>query len=546
MRKRNVLSLVVLSLAFLIAGCGTSGDKKADKDTGSKNDTQVLKVLENAELPTMDLSQATDVVSFSAISQVMEGLYEFSDDSTAQPALATEVVEPTNDGKTYTFTLREDAKWSNGDPVTAHDFVFSWQRTVDPETGGQYAYLFDGFENFQAIQSGEKDPSELGVKALDDYTLEVNLSHPIPYLDSILAKPFMYPLNQKFVEEKGSNYGMDSDNVLYNGPFTLAEWDGTSITWKYIKNEHYHDADNVALEEIEVQVSKEDNTNANLFHAGDVDVAQIKGEFVEQELDNPELVTRTYPSTYYLQYNMTNELFKNKNVRQAINHLIDSKQITDNILKDGSLPIHAFVPKGIVNQETGADFYEDAGELMTTDIDKAKELWQKGMEELGKDAFEITLTTSDTDSSKKVSEYIQAILAENLDGLTVNIANVPFKNRLDAQSSGDFDVVLAGWAATFNDPIDFLQLVQSENGMNYGKFVNETFDGLLEDSSVTYATDNEKRWETLLEAQELFMDEAPITPLYQSSETFLVKDYVKGLKYRALGSPYYKNVSIEP
>ena len=544
MKKKLLFSIGVLSMASLLVACSSGKKATTTKDSASTETAQTLRVLENAELPTMDLSLATDVVSFSAISQVMEGLYEFADDSTAQPAMAKEVVEPTNDGKTYTIPLREDAKWSNGDPVTAHDFVFSWQRTVNPATGGEYAYLFDGFANFAAIQKGEKDPSELGVKALDDYTLEITLDYSIPYLNSILAKPFMYPLNEKFVTEKGKDYGTNSDNVLYNGAFTLADWDGTNVSWKYLKNENFHDADNVKLDEIDVTVSKEDATNVNLFHADDVDVVQIKGEFVEQELENPELVTRIYPSTSYLQYNFDNEVLKNKNIRQAFNHIIDSEVLTSNILKDGSLPIRAFVPQGIVNSETGKDFNEEAGELMTLDEKEAQKYWQAGLKELGKDKVELTLLTSDTDSAKKISEFIQGVLTENFDGLTVNVSNVPFKNRLDAMSKQDFDFVLAGWAATFSDPVDFLQLVQGDNSMNYGKFNNAEFDKLLNDASVTYATDNGKRWEALLAAQDIFMEEVAMTPIYQSSETFLVKERVQGLKYRALGSPYYKNVSI--
>ncbi len=330
MKKWALTTIAASALVVSLAACST-GSKK-EEATGDKK--QVLKVLESAELPTMDISQATDVVSFSAISQVMEGLYEFADDSTSAPAIAKEVVAPTNDGKKYTIELRDDAKWSNGDPVTAKDFVYSWKRTVDPKTGSEYAYLFDGFENYKAISKGEKPAADLGVKAVDDHTLEINLEYPIPYLSSLLAKPTFYPLNEKFVEEKGKDYGTNSENMIYNGPFTLADWDGTSITWNYMKNDKYRDADKVKLDEVNVQVSKEIGTNVNLFKAGETDIAPIKGEYVDQEKENPELVTRIYPSTSYLQYNTENKVFANKNARNAITKLINSDQIAKNILKD--------------------------------------------------------------------------------------------------------------------------------------------------------------------------------------------------------------------
>ena len=535
------LTVIASSVGLMLTACN-SGNKK-EETTGDKK--QVLKVLENAELPTMDVSQATDVVSFSAISQVMEGLYEFANDSTSAPAIAEEVVNPTNDGKKYTIKLRKDAKWSNDDPVTANDFVYSWQRTADPKTGSEYAYLFDGFENYTAISKGEKPATDLGVKAIDDYTLEINLAYPIPYLSSILAKPTFYPLNKKFVEEKGKDYGTNSENMIYNGAFSLADWDGTSITWKYVKNDKFRAADKVKLDEVEVQVSKEIGTNVNLFKGGETDIAPIKGEYVDQEKKNPELVTRIYPSTSYLQYNTENKIFANENARNAITKLVNSDQIAKNILKDGSMAIEAFVPKGINNQDTGEDFAKEAGELMKTDVEGGKKLWEDAKKELGIDSASITLLTSDTDSAKKLSEYIQGLLTENLSGLTVTITSVPFKNRLDQMSKGDFDVVLAGWAATYADPYDFLQLFRSGGEQNYGKFSNEEYDKLLTESATTYATDNEKRWNTLLDAQKVLIDHSPVTPLYQASEAFLVNDRVEGLVYRAIGSPYYKNVSIK-
>ncbi len=344
MKKWALTTAAAGLLVVSLAACG-SGSKEKEATEDKK---QVLTVIESAELPTMDISQATDVVSFSAISQVMEGLYEFADDSTSAPAIAKEVATPTDDGKKYTIKLRDDAKWSNGDAVTANDFVYSWKRTVDPKTGSEYAYLFDGFENYKAISKGEKPAADLGVKAVDDHTLEINLEYPIPYLSSLLAKPTFYPLNEKFVEEKGKEYGTNSDNMIYNGAFTLSDWDGTSITWKYLKNDQFRAADKVKLDEVDVQVSKEIGTNVNLFKAGDTDIAPIKGEYVDQELDNPELVKRIYPSTSYLQYNTENKVFANKNARNAITKLINSDQIAKNILKDGSMAIEALYQEGLL------------------------------------------------------------------------------------------------------------------------------------------------------------------------------------------------------
>ncbi|MBE9388533.1 peptide ABC transporter substrate-binding protein [Vagococcus salmoninarum] len=542
--KKLGISLLILGSTIALASCSSKEQETAtDKPTGETS--QVLRVVEMSELPTMDLSQATDVVSFSAISQVMEGLYEFADNSSSQPAIAKEVVKPTNDGKKYTIALKENATWSNGEPVTAHDFVYSWQRTVDPKTASEYAYLFDGFLNYSEVVTGKKNPSELGVKALDDFTLEINLEYPIPYLSSILAKPTFYPQNQKFVEEKGDQYGMDSDSVLSNGPFELAEWDGTGMTWKYLKNDSYYQADKVKLDEIAVQVVKENGTSLNLYNSDEVEVIQVKGEFAQQESANQDLVLREYPGNYYIQYNFENAIFANKEARLAISKVIDSQQIASNILGDGSKELYGFVPSGIINPETEEDFSEKSGKLLTPDIEAGKAHWEKAKAELQLEQAEVTLLASDTDSAKKLAEYVQGVLTSELAGLKVNVSTVPFNNRLDAMSKGNFDFVLAGWAATYADPYDFLQLVNAGTTQNYGKWDNAEYTALLKTAATTYVNDNQKRWETLLEAHKLLIDNAPVTPLYQSSESYLVKEEVKGLVYRALGSPYYKNVSIE-
>ena len=543
--KRIVQGMMVASLTLLVAcGNNNSKDKTEDKkETGTAK--QSLTVVESSELPTMDISKATDVVSFSAISQVMEGLYEFADDSTSQPALAKEVVEPTEDGKKYTIKLKEDGKWSNGDPVTAHDFVYSWQRSADPKTASEYSHLFEGFKNYEEIKTSKKPATDLGVKATDDYTLEIELDYPIPYLDSLLAKPTFYPQHQKTVEEKGDSYATNSDNLVYNGAFKLAGWDGTNISWTYEKNENFRDADNVKLDEVKVEVVKENGTSLNMFQADEVDVIQVKGEFAQQQAGNEDLVIREYPSTYYMQYNFENKLAANKSFREAITYTIDSEEIASTILGDGSKAIEGFVPTGIVNPKTSGDFAKDSGKLMEASEDKAKASWEKAKKELGNEKLEFTLLASDTDSAKKLAEYVQGTLESGLEGLKVNVSTVPFANRLDKMSKGDFDIVLAGWAATFADPYDFLQLANKGTVQNYGKWEDDEFSQLLEESSTTYANDNENRWETLISAHKRMMAELPYTPLYQSSESFLVKPNVKGLVYRALGSPYYKNVSVE-
>ncbi|EGS7860873.1 peptide ABC transporter substrate-binding protein [Enterococcus faecalis] len=483
------LSLAAI-MVLLLSGCGSVG-----KET-KKQEQQVLRVGIDSELSTADVSLAMDNTAADVMSQVGEGLFSFDEKGEAKPALATEKVQPSNDGLSYTFTIRKDAKWSNGEPITANDFEYSWKRTVDPKTASPQAYYFEGLKNYRAIVDGGKSKEELGVTAIDDHTLEVELSYPMSYFQQLLAVPAFYPLNEAFVEKTGKNYGTSAESILYNGAFTLEGWDGTNNTWSYVKNKNYWDQANVSLDKVDVQVVKEVNTGKNLFEGKELDVVKISGEIVTQEQGNAALKIREIPGTYYIQLN------------------------------------------------TQKDFAEELGDLNPSEPEKAKELWQTAKKELGIEKAELTILSSDTENAKKISEYVQGALADNLENLTVNVSPVPFNNRLEKSRSGDFDIVVGGWTPVYADPIDFLNLLQSKNSNNFGKWSNKTFDQLLQEANVTYANKYEERWKTLQKADQLVAEEAPLVPLYQLTEARLVADSVQNLVYGPLGSGYYKSVSI--
>lgn len=264
--KKSLKALLLSLVAILLVACGNGNGDGSSEEGGSdtaetsEGSGQVLNWTTSSELPTMDATLATDTVSFEVLSNTNEGLYRQSLGEENEFELGVIEAEPevSEDGLTYTYTIREDANWSNGDPVTAHDFVYSWQRLVNPETAASYSYLIDGvILNATEILNGEMEASELGVTAIDDKTLEVQLVRNIPYLEGLLAMPAFLPLNQDFVEEQGDAHGTDSDSVLYNGPFTLEEWDGTGLTWTLVKNDTYWDADTVQLDQVNYQVLKE-------------------------------------------------------------------------------------------------------------------------------------------------------------------------------------------------------------------------------------------------------------------------------------------------
>lgn len=543
MKHKKKFAVAVMSiLALTLTACSTTG-KSSKTDSGKNSSSQTLKIGINSELSTADVSLAMDNTTVDVMSQVAEGLYSLDKKGAAVPALAEKLVEATNDGKTYQFKIRKGAKWSNGDEITAKDFVYSWQRTVDPKTASPQAYYFEGLKNYADIANGKKKPTELGVKAIDDYTLEVQLNYPMSYFQQLLAVPAFFPLNQKYVEKVGDKYGTNSENTLYNGPFVMEDWNGSSSTWKYKKNDQYWDKDKVKLKEIDAQVIKEVATGKNLFDAGDLDYVKISGETVAQEKGNKELHIREIPGTQYLEFNTKNKILSNKNARKAIDLSIDSNGLAKNVLNDGTEKAKGYVPSGFINPETKEDFTKQIGDINPVDKAKAKKLWAKAKKELGINSASLSILCSDTDSAKKVTEYVQGAISENLDGLKVDVSPVPFNNRLDRAKKGDYDIVLSGWTPVYADPIDFLNLKTTNNGNNDAKYSNKEYDKLVEDAN--NSSDVQKRWKMMQQADKILAEDAPMAPLYQITEAYMVNSHVKGVEFGPLGTTYFKEVSVK-
>lgn len=532
LKKFAAVGTVLAVSALTLAACGSN------KSSSSGSDAQVLNWNESAELPTMDLSQATDTVSFTALNNTMEGLYRIGKNSKIEPGIAKKT-EVSDDGLTYTFTLRKDAKWSNGDPVTAKDFVYSWQRTVDPKTGSQYAYLFDGVANVNDIMNGKKPVTDLGIKAEGDYKLVVTLDKEVPYFKLLLGFPTFFPQNEKAVEKYGSKYGTASKYMVYNGPFKLTGWTGTNLSWTLAKNNAYWDKKAVKLSKINYKVNKTASTSYNLYQSGKLDATSLSAEQAKQLKGSKEYVSRPQASTFYFEYNQTKKAFKNKKIRQAISMVINRKQFVDKVLGDGSIPAKGLVPEGLSSYD-GTDFataaYEKTG--VEYNVEEAKKLWKEGMAEEGLTSLDITLLSDDTDGAKKSTEFVQSAIESNLEGANVTAANVPFKTRLDRSQKGDFDVVISAWGADFADPISFLDMFTTNNSYNRGKWSNAEYDALVNASKTTDAVDPAKRWDDLVKAEKILMEDQGVSPIYQSTQAWVVKSKVKGVIYNSSGANY--------
>lgn len=523
-------SVVVAACALVLSACGNKGNN-------SKKQTMTW--MDPAELVTMDPSKYTDQYSCEELTNTMEGLVRLGKNSKVEPGIATNWKE-SPDGKTWTFNLRKNAKWSNGDPVTAKDFVYSWQRTVSPKTGSEYAYLFDGIHNATKAAEGKVSPKSIGVKAEGNNKLVVTLDKRIPYFKLLMGFPLFFPQNQKFVEKTGSKYGTSSKYTLANGPFVQKGWTGSNLNWKLVKNNTYWDKNKVKLDQINFSVQKTPSTAYNLYQSNKLDATSLDINESKQLKGKSGWTVRHADDTYYLQYNMAKDKnLANKNFRLALSQAINKKELA-NTVGVANEPATSFTAGNTV-QVNGKSF----GEAVQSNATKAAQNYnptaakaslKKAEKQLGKKNFIINLLADDTDIAKKSSEYIQSQLETNLKGVNVQVQNIPFKSRLARVSAGNFDVVLTGWTADFADPISFLQLMAKDNSQNYGKWSNTKFDNLLNKSSNT--SNANERLNYLVQADQILLEDQGVTPLYYGNQAWLVRPSIKNVIYNGAGSPY--------
>ena len=545
LKKSLTFGVITLFSVTTLAACGGGGtsDSSSASGGGKASGEQVLRVTEQQEMPTADLSLATDRISFIALNNVYEGIYRLDKDNKVQPAGAAEKAEVSEDGLTYKIKLNKDAKWSDGKPVTANDYVYGWQRTVDPATASEYAYLYASVKNGDAIAKGEKDKSELGIKAVSDTELEITLEKATPYFDYLLAFPSFFPQRQDIVEKYGKNYASNSESAVYNGPFVLDGFDGpgTDTKWSFKKNDQYWDKDTVKLDSVDVNVVKESPTALNLFQDGQTDDVVLSGELAQQMANDPAFVSQKEASTQYMELNQRDEKspFRNANLRKAISYSIDRKALVESILGDGSIEPNGLVPADMAKDPSGGkDFAKEAGSQIEYDTKKAKEYCEKAKKELGISTLTMDILSSDADSSKKTVEFVQGSIQDALDGVKVTVSPVPFSVRLDRSNKGDFDAVIGGWSADYADPSSFLDLFASDNSYNRGRYNNAEFDKLVKAASSADATDPEKRWDDMLNAEKTIMGDMGVVPLFQKSEAHLRAEKVKDVAVHPAGATY--------
>ncbi|WP_027208904.1 peptide ABC transporter substrate-binding protein [Butyrivibrio hungatei] len=559
--KKKLLSIVLASaLTLSMIGCGSSAvsgvseqndttSNETDPADSKKSAEGNLNVMIETPVESLDPQQATDGTSFEVIADYTDGLMQMDADGKAVNALADRV-DISEDGLTYTFHIRNDANWSNGRPVTAADFVFAWQRAVDPEVASEYSYMLSDIGqivNAQEIIDGTKDKHELGVKAVDEKTLEVKLNVPVSYFLSLMYFPTFYPVNQTFFESCADTYATSPETTLSNGAFILDEYQPAATTIRLIKNPDYYDSDKVKLVALNYQVIQDSQQALMSYQSGDLDTTLVNGEQVDQVKDDPSYKAIGAGYLWYISPNMKEvKELQNKNIRYAITMALNREAITTDVLKDGSAPTYTAVPMDFATGPDGSDFsanQEKFKDVCRYDADAAVEYWNNGLEELGEKEITVTMIHDADDAPIKVAQVVKEQLETTLPGLTVELQQMPKKERVQRMQEGDFELGLTRWGPDYADPMTYLGMWVTKNANNYGFWSNSEYDEIIADCTTgSTAMDPKARWTALYRAEKLVMDEAVIFPLYTQCNAELISTNVSGIEFHPVAlNRVYKN-----
>ncbi|WP_068774412.1 peptide ABC transporter substrate-binding protein [Paenibacillus sp. FJAT-26967] len=535
--KKWVSTAVALTLVgSLAAGCGNGEEAPAasgdSKETAKPAAKQELRVNFNAEPPVLDSSKGTTNAAFTMLNALNEGLYRIDKDGKPQPGLAADKPQVSEDGLTYTIKLR-DAKWADGQPVKASDFVYSFQRTLDPSTKAMYGFMPAWIKGGNDVIKAKPEELEakkaaLGAKALDDKTLEIKLEKPITFFEQLLAFPIFFPQREDMVTKNGEKYGGDADKIVGAGPFVLKEWKhDASLTFE--KNPNYWDAANVKLEKLVVNIVTDSNTSLNLYETEETDLINLSGPqyMAKKDAEKANIQIKNELTSAYLMFNTKNKALANANIRKALTLAVDRQSYVDTILQNGTAPAKGLVADGTQDGNKN-EFRKSAGEtLPKADPAKAKEYLAAGLKELGIDKLpEMKLTGDEQGTGKKTIEFIMGEWEKNLGYKPVG-EPIPHKLRVERQNKGDYDIIMALWGADYNDPMTFLDMWVTGSEFNNVYYSNPAYDEKIK--AADKEADPAKRAQLLVDAEKILMTDMPVGPLYSRKVPYLVRNTASGL-----------------
>ena len=547
---KKILTLILFVSLLLTAACGN------DSEPGK------LRAMLGSNVVSLDTAKATDNASFEVIADCIDGLLQLDKDGKIIPAIA-ESYDVSADGKTYTFHLR-DAKWSNGDDVTADDFVFAWRRHC--QVSDKYAYIMGNtvacIKNADAVVKGA-DPTTLGVSAPNPKTLVVELDAPVPFFPSLMVFATFYPINEKFYNSlDDGTYGTTHENFLYNGAFVLTSYVPGSASIQLQKNPNYWDAANVTLENLQYQVVSSSDNALTAFRNKSLDLVTINGNQIEYVKSDPELAKNLkIISTGALSYITFNQDPKNNhagalsnvNMRLAISNSIDRESLVTNYIMNGSRATYTAIPLDFApNAKTGKFFAEDQkqfAEYVGFNPDKAKEYLARAKGELGKDNFDFTLIYANDagDMTVKIVQAIKAQVEENLSGVKLNLQPMTKAEYLDKVTTNSYDIAVTSWAPDYDDPMTFFTLWTTEGSEISEHWSNAEYDKIIADCTTgNLAANYDARWNALYDAEKILLENAVIAPLYTGANANLISENVSNVDFHSVAlDRVYKHAVVK-
>ena len=538
MKKRVLAAFLSMAMvAGLATGCGTPGGGKSDGDSA---DGKVFRYAVNTLPTTLDPTKGQSIGDNEIQHAVTEGLTR-NTAGDVKPGIA-ESWDESEDGLTYTFHLRKDAKWSDGEPITAADFEYSWKRLVNPETASPYAFIGDCLKNGQAIEQGKMDVEELGVKAVDDTTLEVTLEHPTSYFLSLIGSSGQFaPLRQDIVEKYGTDFAATSEKNVYSGPFVMTSSEDN--VWTFAKNDNYWDKDSINLDKCELNYVENTDTQLSMYEAGDLDYVQVPTAYVSDYKDKADVFANGNVDFCYINSKSDNPVLGNKNFRLALNYALNLNDYNKLANADTYTAFNGLVFPGLQAKGTT---YGEAYDLnsysypLDGDQDKATEYLNAAMQELGiANASDITVevVTTDADSSKRIVETLQEQW-QNALGINVKIRQVTYADIYGKVfPEHDYEIGYGGWGSDYDDPYSYLELFKSDSSYNYSQYENPEVDQLLIASQDEPDTD--KRMDELNQAEQDILADGAFVPLQARNVYYMLDDDTTGINF------YYCSLNID-
>lgn len=529
-KKLATLTSALLVIGLLVTGCGTSNtqtsEMKMSWDPG-------------AEPKTLDPQMSNGIPEAIMEMALFEGLTRLDQNNQPQNALA-EDIKVSDDGLKYTIKLK-DSKFSNGDPLTANDFKAAWMHALDPASAAEYAYQLFYIKNGEAYNANKAKAEDVGIKVVDEKTLEVTLESSTAYFKSLLAFPTYFPVDEKVVKAT-KNWNTKAETFVGNGPFKMQSWSHND-KMVLVKNENYWDAKNVKLTELTFSLVEDSKAALTAFEAGQLDGINENIPVSDMDRLKASGVLKITPQlgTYYYRFNTTKKPFNDPKVRQALALAIDRKTIVEKITKAGEQPAFAYAPGGIPDAEAGKEFRAVGGDYIKEDLAKAKQLLAEAGYPDGKGFPEVSILYNTNGNHNVIAQAIQDMWSKNL-GVNVKLTGQEWKVYQESEKNLQYDVARAGWIGDYIDPMTFMDMFVTDGGNNQTGWSNATYDKAI--STAKSSSDPKVRYQALHDAEKTLMTDMPIMPIYYYVNKYVVKDNIKGLMQSPMGMVDFKNVTV--